>query len=191
MEIIVEAEEDFVRELIANDLRSLLVPLVEQIPWINNIRIIVTRDFEGKVNELIGGTDYRWKRGITNDEIGAVAKTIPLDDSHTIVLSLTLYFIYDLMCICFILYHEIGHIINENQFPPIPDTPLALGEYFHVLYWLYDEYISDRSALINTEAAFSSPSQKWLEHYGPKTVHNYLRTVNDDRYYELLKIGNQ
>ena len=187
MEVIVEIGDESTRTQIENELDFLLI-IAESIdpPLIIN-RVIVPLDFEAKVNELQGMANFKSKRGAENAEITVAAKIIESGDCVSIVLSPFIYLsTFDLMIRCFILTHELAHILNKRRFPDVPTNSFVANNYLGNLYILFDEYFADRFAFMLTEKIFTLPSEPW-KLYNENGVLGYLEPANDLRYYELIQ----
>lgn len=139
------------------------------------------------MNELEGRTDYTGKHGGGESAVGVIAKNLLDGENRIILLSPSLYLeIFDSMVRCFILFHEICHVINVNRFPKIPTDSVTRQNYLGNLYYFYDEYYSDRVAFKITDRLFQASTDVW-KRFIDGMVEEYLTTATDVIYYDQIR----
>jgi hypothetical protein len=188
MEIIIEIDNDIIKQLIREELEFFVGCLGEWEPKLKISRIVVPLDFEGKVSELTGDINYSMYRGKEGSQVSAMAKAIEENGYTTILLSPVLYIVpelYDVMVRHFIFFHEIGHVINKQYFPPLSKDSSSKNNYLANLYFLYDEYYSDRFSYSLLESVFDMPTETWRR-YTNDLGFGYLETASDPQYYDEM-----
>jgi len=182
MKIIVEIGTEEQKELIRSELSvfSTLTQILENPPNIN--QIIVPTDFDQKVQELVGNSNYQSERGHL-----AIAKIIPSAEGISIVISPINYTeSFDYLIRLKGYLHEFFHTITRSRFPFVDQCSPAEWRYIDILTTLYDEYYVERKAI---EIVESSPIPKG--HQFKKNTYaglkGHIKTVSDLRYYERIK----
>lgn len=187
MEIIIEIGTPEQKELIAQELKFLEIVPQQVHPPINITRIIVTADFDQRVNEIQGTSTYRSNRGLENNGVSTIGKMIKDGDGYAIVVSPLLYSeTYDIQVRYFILLHELAHVINQRDFPPIPTDTYVNNLYTHNIYTFYDEYYADRLAYHLCDTLFPEKS-KFREKHTNNDTQGYLNLLTSPQYYETIK----
>ncbi len=187
MEVIIEIGDESIQRQIKDELEIFLTYVEAIDPPLNIKQIIVPSNFEAKVNECQSASSFKAKRGIENAGIAVVAKIIEIGEGVSIVLSPFIYLsTFDSMIRCFILFHEIAHMLNKRRFPVISTKLFAVNNYMENLYVLFDEYFADRFAFIITEKIFALPTAPWKVYYD-NWVSGYLEPTFDPHYYELIQ----
>ena len=82
MNIIIEVEDENIKSFIKQELAQFLGYIEASKISLNISEIIVTLDFEGKVNEIQGTKNYQAKHGVENSAVSGVAKIIERRESH-------------------------------------------------------------------------------------------------------------
>jgi len=185
MEIIIEVGDEANQEFIKHEL--IFVEKIAESLKLNVSRVIVPANFQAKVNEIQGRDDYKMQRGVENAQVTVAAKIIEDGDNVTIVLSPLIYLQpFDIMVRCFLMTHELIHLVNKGYFPEIPKGSFALENYLGNLYILFDEYTADRDAYSIIEGTFEPHTQAW-ELYNQDGVLGYLNPTSDPRYYGHIR----
>src|SRR3990172_5147346 len=162
MEIIIEIGTNEQRLLIAQELEVAKLVAEKFDPPIQLNQIIVTSDFQAKINSLEEIDTYESVRGLGSVSINAVGRIAKLKSGFALVLSPNLYTeSHDSQTRIFIILHELHHLLNKRDFPKIPDEPYVISLYYHNIYYLYDEYTSDRFAFMMVDKIFPSKSSHW------------------------------
>lgn len=186
MEIIVEIGDEMIQSQIKKEIENLLTITDIVDPPIRIHQVFVPIDFDGKVNQLQGNSDFNSARGFMNEGVIVMAKLIDISEGTCLVLSPTIYHSpFDTMIRCFYLSHEIAHLINRNQFPIIPKNSFTQENYLKNLYTLFDEYFADRFAIFVTERIFT-PSESWTRYFNNGAL-RYLEIAANSRYYEFIR----
>lgn len=185
MEIIIEVGNEAIQEYIRHELG--FVDKIAESLKLNVSRIIIPGDFQAKVNEYQGRDDYKVQRGVENAQVTVAAKIIEDGDNITILLSPYIFYLqsFDTMVRCFLMVHELMHVVNKGYFLEIPKGSFALENYLGNLYIMFDEYTADRYAYSMIEGAFEPHTEAW-ELYNQDGVLGYLNPTSDPRYYEHI-----
>lgn len=118
MKIVIEVGTEEQKKIIADELEVIQIYVETSPDPINVCGIWVPKDFDGKVNELQGTSNYVSDRGQL-----AVAKTITTSEGIHLVFSGVLFTeLYDTHTRMSTYFHELIHAINKNRFPVIPST---------------------------------------------------------------------
>jgi hypothetical protein len=187
VEIVIEIGTPEQKELIAQELK-LFESIPQQFdPPLNLTKIIITENFDAKVNELQGTTSFKSEKGLGNNGVSTIGKIIKDGDGYAVVVSPILYTEkYDTLVRYFILIHELIHVVNKRDFPPIPTDSYVNGLYTHNLYTLYDEYYADRMSYHLCDTIYPEKSQFWIEHLDNE-VQGFIELLTDMKYYEAIR----
>lgn len=162
MEFIIEIGDENQKQLIEQELKYVEVISETCSPDLNLRQLIVTSNFEAKINEVDGVETYKAERGINPGDVLVAAKIVKGDDCFAIILSPHLFTdSYDIQTRCFMVLHELSYIVNRLLFPPIPNDSMISCQYLYHLYGMYDEYTSDRFAYNLVDDSFLSKSSHW------------------------------
>jgi len=187
MEIIIEIGTDEQKQLIQQELAFLDEVIENSDPPVNLHQVIVASDFQLKINELEGTDTYKASRGEGSMRINAMARVAKLKDGFAIVLSPLLYSeLQDTQTRLFTVFHEVHHIINKRDFPPIPSESYVKAQYLHNLYSLYDEYSSDRFAYGLLDKVFDSKSHFW-DSFVRSETDGFIGLITDPKYYDGIR----
>lgn len=189
MEIIIEIGDENQKKKIKSELEYLFKNILEKTVISTPIeiyKIIVPLDFNKTVNTLQGTSNFNSVRGKENASVEVLAKTIYCSNEISIIISPIIYFsAFDTMVRCFVLSHEICHLINKNSFPKVLSTSFSEKSYLGSLYSLFDEYVADRFAFAMTQKLYI-PSESW-NRFNLNSVQEYLKPVTDPRYYDFIQ----
>jgi hypothetical protein len=162
MEFIIEIGDENQKQLIEQELKYVEAITETCSPDLNLRQLIVASNFEAKINAMEGVETYKAERGINPGDVLVAAKIVKVDDGFAIILSPHLFTdMHDIQTRCFVVLHELSHIVNRLLFPPIPNDSMISYQYLYHLYGMYDEYTSDRFAYNLVEDSFSSKSSHW------------------------------
>jgi hypothetical protein len=149
---------------------------------LNISKVIVPADFDAKVNELQGTSDYKSNRGVV-----ALARNVNLGESVAIVLSPLLYTAYfDAQIRLYISLHEIKHVYNRKSFLEISADSGSRKIYLENLYTLFDEYIADRWALEVFDKVIPTKTVRWNEYIRDSAL-GFSSSINDRQFYIKIK----
>jgi len=179
MEIIVEIGTEEQKELICKELSFIenISKKLETLPPIT--QIIVPKDFDNKVNNILGIDNYESERCGHS----VIAKVLPTNDGIYVLFSKELYSdLFDEQVRCQIFLHEFIHTLNKLRFPNISKDSKADKFYFERLYILFDEYKANRKSLKITEKIFPKLSQKY-KRYVALDLKSLIKTICDDSSY--------
>lgn len=143
MEKIIEIGSDEEKRLIAQELR-LIEKILENYDLVIPLnQIIISDNFDKRVNDLQERVDYQSIRG----NIRTIAKLVETGDGLTLIFSPVIYTSeYDQALRVYFYLHEIFHVANKQSFPDLRNSSGARGIYLNELYRLFDEYSANRSA---------------------------------------------
>jgi hypothetical protein len=155
---------------------------------INISRIIVPENFQEKIREITKIQDYEMQRGFDDSKITVSAKMMESTDGIIIIIAPHNYLpSFDTMIRCFILTHELVHVMNNKNIPEIPkDSSFALKNYLTNLHQLFDEYTADRLSYLITERLFTTPTEAW-KLYNQNTVLDYINSPSHPKHYAHIK----
>jgi hypothetical protein len=187
MEFEIEVGTDDQKLLIIKEL-EFLKSVTEQIePLSQLLKVIIASDFSEKINSMEKLSSYRSNRGLGACAIKVMARVTKLNNGYAIVLSPSLYSEdQDLQTRLFIIFHELHHLINKRNINPIPENLDVKNNYLRTLYFLYDEYTSDRFAYQLIDQFFPNKSTVWENHL-LTCKEGYIDSSTDKIYYEHLK----
>lgn len=185
MELILEIGSDEQKELIRQEIAPLLDGVGKLNPPLNLRQVVFAVDFDGKVNELQGTTDYRSIRGVT-----AIAKIVELDledgISIAIVLSPLLFTDeQDTQTRYFIYMHEITHVLNKRKFRKETNESYFVQTYLGNMISYYDEYVADRAAYDFIGQVFKEKTPR-AKAMIDNTLKGLADIVFDPKYYEII-----
>ena len=185
VDIIIQIGTDEQKEGIRQEL-EVIEKVTQEIGLLDDFRqIIVASDFESTVNALEGIDTYRATRGI-DQGVNAIARVTKMPDGYAIVLSPLIYTkAHDSQTRFFVFFHELSHLINKKRFSSIPEDNRANSAYLHSLYFLFDEYDSDRFAISLCEQSFKEKSEFW-EAFITSEILGFRDFIKDRRYYDSL-----
>jgi len=190
MEFIIETDDEEAKKKIQEELEvfCLVIEAAEGVleKPINIIKIIIPQDFEQKINELENSSDYKAIRGVEGSQIPVAAKCVRNGDTHTIVLSPIIYFIYDYKVRLFIFTHEVAHVLYKIKNPSISNEQTAKFEYLRFLKQIFEEYFSDRFSYQMTDRLFPEFTEYW-EKFLSEENDGYLASPYDDKNFNFIK----
>ena len=186
MEILVEIGTPENKEKIREELMSFLSIFSRADDALDISKVIVPVDFDAKVNELQGTSDYQSNKGT----VAALATNVKLVDGDAIILSPLLYTsaYCDGQVRLYISLHEITHTFNRNLFPKISTDSASQRIYLENLYTLFDEYVADRFALEIFDDAISTKTVQW-NRFIREFAEAFCALINDRKY--LTKIRTE
>ncbi len=187
MEIIIEVGNLSQQELIKQELFLIVDVVQRSVPPLNLSQICIPQNFEAKVNELQGTTNYKENRGIGSQNLTAMAKIIPMGESIAIVLSPRLYTENeDSQTRTFVYIHELAHVLNRQTLPKLPKETYVKDIYNRILYSMYDEYFADRFAYQIIDTSFDKKGQLWVKKL-ESDLEGFITLINDPQYYETIR----
>lgn len=150
-------------------------------------KVIVASDFDRAVNAIEGNNNFKSSRGTESHGISTSAKICKDGDGYTIVVSPIFYIDpFDNIIRFFVFNHELVHIINRRDFPPLPDDSYVRNLYAANIYALYDEYYADRLAFDITDNVYPEKSQQWTD-WVKSEIEGFIELVNDLSYYDTFR----
>lgn len=186
MKIIIEIGDASTKAEIRRELEFFLEIAKSIEPPIKLNGVFVPLDYDTKVNQLQEQECFSSLRGNNDVKVQVLAKIVDRLEETYIVLSPQVYHqAFDSMNRCFFLTHEFAHLMNRNRFPKLENESFAFNNYIPNLYYMYDEYYSDRFAYRITENIFS-PTDSWIRFTKDIYLH-YFRIATSPNYYNFIQ----
>lgn len=190
MQIYVEIGNNAQRQDIKNEL-GMLAEAAKRIQLIFPVdQIIVPKDFDAKVNELEGTTDFRSTPGLE-----PVSRTSHTPSGYVLLFHPKLFSKwYDEQVRFCIYWHEFTKVVNRGRFPLLirRGRPDRYANYFMNLYALYGEYEASRRSFEFRDALIRDVYKKPLSDRARQDLEQSLdgniRLLNNrGEYYDWIR----
>jgi hypothetical protein len=182
LELVIEIGDPQQKKLIELEMHPVFGVARDLNPPLNLTKVILAADFDAKVNELQGTTNYKSSR----DDITASAKIVDINDGVAIVLSPMLFTEEeDSETRQFVYLHELMHAVNKRKFPPIPTDSYCMTTYLGNLHIFYDEYCADRIAYKIIDEIYPTRSPRMQAKIENELKH-FTLLLNNPKYYDAI-----
>lgn len=187
MEIEIEVGTDEQKELIHNELESVL-GITKKFPEISDFKkIIVSADFEKTVNQISNRNDFNMYRGIDTTAFQVAAKILGIKEEPILVINPIMYTSdWDNHVRTFVFFHEMMHLIHSDQKHEYSEDTRSRREYYNIIYELYDEYYCDRFAYSAVNSLYDPLSDLYINRLR-ENFENYNNIFKDGIYEKQIR----
>lgn len=183
--ITVEYGNEKSRELIKDDL-GILKQLSETDDRVQLAEVIVPEIFDDKVNEIQGTSTYKSSRGLGDNGIIALAKTLHPVSGPVIVINPELFKIDVQSVRAYIYLHEYSHLLfKSGKYTHQLKSP-SEQSYMQDLEYAFEEYWADQITYSLMHQLKFDTDAAWLPHL-QTTVDGFISTITDPAYIGLLR----
>lgn len=183
MDIIVEIGTNEQNQLIRKEL-EIIQNVYSSFKLPNPLKQIVVPDnFDTKVNEIQGTSDYSSKREATI----AVAKNIVKDEGIFLIFSKDLFTIFhDNFTRLHMYLHELLHAYNTIRLPKFNSEPPSERQYLSNLCTLFDEYYANRMAFEIIHKLYPKTSFRYKRN-NYHHLKGFIESIKELNYYTKIR----